>query len=81
MSGGYVDLWELSVDGVVAGDAAEKRERETHGEKDGYNDAKVHEPLERLTSVTQESVHCAVPAKAEFVRERCVEEFDVCYSD
>jgi hypothetical protein len=69
MSGRYIDLRELSVDGMVTGDSAKERERETHGEKDGHNNAEVHEALERLTPFVQESVHPAVCPRAE-VNER-----------
>lgn len=53
----YIDLMKLGVDRTIASDAAKEREGESHGEKDGDNNAEVHEPLERLSSLTEKGVH------------------------
>jgi hypothetical protein len=64
VSGRYIDLWKLGVNRVVASDATKEGKRETHGEKNGYNNAEIHEPLKRLPSFAQKGVHLAVWSKA-----------------
>jgi len=60
---------------MITGDAAKERQGETHREKDGYDYAKVHEPLERLASFAEKSVHPVGSARTEADEQRGREVF------
>jgi len=61
---------------MITGDAAKERQGETHGEKDGYDYAKVHEPLEWLASFAEKSVHPVGCARTEADVQRGLELFE-----
>jgi hypothetical protein len=56
-SGRRVDGREKGVERLISSDTAEERKRETHGQKDGYDDAKIHHLLEGLAPFSEHRLH------------------------